>query len=126
MENVQIYGKCLSGFCQFALSAEALSCLEGDGGCREAQILEASESFFHDSTLIEATKAIRAVLEMARNSTNANGRKLSFIETSKGLLLAWVNEAHDDELPTSENIVTPSCDDETILAAFKIKMTCSD
>jgi hypothetical protein len=54
---------------------------------------EAELSDFHDEYLIAATKKIRQVVKdiLAEIPAAKQGRKLSFLFTGKGVLLAWVN-----------------------------------
>jgi hypothetical protein len=109
---------CTGASCDFAVgdtSAERVSCLSGSGTCLAGDLLEAESSKIHDDTLIEATQKIKQIL--SEIPVDSDGRKLSFLVTNMGLLLAWVN--HDDDIP--ENAVTAKNDNEIVAKALKLK-----
>lgn len=108
---------CTGDICDFAVdtSAELASCLSGSGTCLAGGLLEAEASGIHDETLIEATRKIKQIL--SEIPADSEGRKLSFLVTKMGLLLAWVN--HDADIP--ENAVTANDDNETVAKALKLK-----
>lgn len=108
---------CSGANCDFAvdtLTGQGL-CLSGSGGCLAGDLLEAEPSGLHDETLIEATRKIKQIL--SEIPVDADGRKLSFLVTNMGLLLAWVN--HGEEIPP--NAVTAKDDDATVAKALKLK-----
>lgn len=93
-----------------------LICVEGSPAtCNIVNLLEAEESDFHDSNLIEATAAIKEIL--AKIPPDPNGRNLSFVQTNMGTLLAWVEHGGDQ----IEGGVTAEDTDETVAAALKLK-----
>lgn len=108
--------ECKEAPCDWHVSGESFGCGDGRGSCKTVMFLEAEESKFHDSQLIEATRAIKEVL--AKIPKDPKGRKLSFIHTNMGTLLAWVN--HGTEI--SNDAVTADKDDATIVSALKLKM----
>jgi hypothetical protein len=80
-----------------------------------AELLEAEASGFHDENLIAATQQIRAIL--AAIPPDPAGRKLSFIRTNMGELLAWMDHS-GAEVP--EGAVTAEDDDATIAQALRL------
>ena len=104
------------GTCDYASSNDAAACGDGTGTCATAQLLEAEPSGFHDENLIAATQQIRAIL--AAIPPDAAGRKLSFIRTNMGELLAWMDHS-GAEVP--EGAVTAEDDDATIAQALRLK-----
>ena len=120
-ENVIVEGRCKGGACGFQLKGEVLGCTENGGSCMLVNILEAEESAFHDIHLASATQSINEIL--ANIPEDPDGRKISFINTNMGTLLAWVD--HSDII--LEDAVTEDDDDATIAAALKLKnVTCAD
>jgi hypothetical protein len=79
--------------------------------------LDAEVSEFHTEALKWATTEIKAILEEVhlRDADKINGRKLSFLHTNMGCLLAWVEHG---------TIVTSEDDDETIAEALGLE--CGD
>lgn len=116
-KNNNMFNACnsKSGSCSFQFADESLSCIAGGGDCRIVLLLEAEESDFHDSRLIEATRAIKEIV--AKIPPDENGRNLSFIHTNMGTLLAWVE--HGEE-PIARAITAKSGDAE-VAAALKLK-----
>ena len=108
---------CSGANCDFAIDALAGQglCLSGSGGCLAGDLLEAEPSGLHDQTLIDATQKIRQIL--SEIPADAGGRKLSFLVTKMGILLAWVN--HGEEIPA--DAVTSADDNETVAKALKLK-----
>jgi hypothetical protein len=108
---------CSGANCDFAVDTLTGSglCLSGSGGCLAGDLLEAEPSGLHDEALIEATGKIRQIL--SEIPADADGRKLSFLVTKMGILLAWVN--HGEEIPA--NAVTAKDDDATVAKALKLK-----
>jgi hypothetical protein len=109
---------CEGANCDFFIDtmAESVGCLSGGGTCATGDLLEAEESKFHDEILIEATHKIRQILSGI--PADANNRKLSFLVTNKGLLLAWVNH---DVADVPANGVTAKDDSATLAKSLKLK-----
>lgn len=84
---------CVGKMCGFAAFSKELSCSTGNGSCWSAVLLEAEESPFHDKALQEATAVIRKALSAI--PADPAGRKLSFVHTPQGTLLAWVTHGED-------------------------------
>lgn len=64
-----------------------LICVDGNGSCNVAELLEAEESAFHTAELVKATKEINEILATVSENGNC---KLSFIDTGQGIMLALV------------------------------------
>jgi hypothetical protein len=93
------------------------SCITSDTpDCDLATLVEANESSFHDSQLIQATQAINDILTQI--PADAEGRNLSFLRTKWGFLLAWVDHGAE---PIAD-AVTSDSDDETFAAALGINI----
>jgi hypothetical protein len=103
------------GTCDFSISNDSAACGTGTGTCAVAELLEAEPSGFHDENLIAATQQIRAIL--AAIPPDPAGRKLSFIRTNMGELLAWMDHS-GAEVP--EGAVTAEDDDATIAQALRL------
>ena len=103
------------GTCDFAISNNAAGCSDGTGTCAPAELLEAEASGFHDENLVAATQQIRAIL--AAIPPDPAGRKLSFIRTNMGELLAWMDHSGAE---VSDDAVTAKDDDETIARALRL------
>lgn len=106
---------CVGKACSFFISGESLACSSGKGDCAVAEILEAEISGFHDEHLAEATRQIRAILSGIPE--DPEGRKLSFLVTDMGLLLARVD--HGATIP--DDAITADHDDETLARALRLK-----
>ena len=104
------------GTCDFAIFNDTAACSDGRGSCAPAELFEAEPSGFHDENLITATQQIRAIL--AAIPPDPAGRKLSFIRTNIGELLAWLDHS-GAEVP--EGAVTAEDDDATIAQALRLK-----
>lgn len=116
--NLSLHQVCTGATCDFAVGGsdeQQVSCLSGSGTCLAADLLEAESSGMHDETLIEATQKIKQIL--SEIPADSDGRKLSFLVTKMGLLLAWVN--HDADIP--ENAITAENDNTTLAKALKLK-----
>jgi hypothetical protein len=94
-----------------------LGCANGAGTCTSASFVEAESSDFHDQTLILASAGIRAVLTAI--PPDPGGRKLSFIHTDMGTLLAWAT--HDETAPIEADAITADHDRATVAAALGLK-----
>jgi hypothetical protein len=84
--------------------------------CDMAVLVEANESTFHDSQLIQATQAINEILTQI--PADAEGRNLSFLRTKWGFLLAWVDHGAEP----IEGAITSDSDDATFAAALGINL----
>jgi hypothetical protein len=103
------------GTCDFTISDDTAACSDGKGSCATAELLEAEPSGFHDQNLIDATQRIREIL--AAIPPDPAGRKLSFIRTNMGELLAWMDHS-GAQVP--EGAVTAEDDDATIAEALRL------
>ena len=104
------------GACDYAVFEDSASCSTGSGSCSVAVLLEAEPSGFHDENLIAATQQIREIL--AAIPPDADGRKLSFIRTNMGSLLAWMDHSG---ATVPDGAVTAEDDDATIAAALRLR-----
>ena len=82
------HGPCVGRMCGFAAFGGDIECITGSGSCWAAVLCEAERSSFHDETLQKATEQIKEIL--GRIPPDSDGRKLSFVHTDHGTLLAWV------------------------------------
>jgi hypothetical protein len=87
--KLDVPADCSGRMCGFTAFGESLGCESGSGSCWEALLCEAERSSFHDEPLQEATRRIKEVLESI--PPDREGRKLSFVHTDHGTLLAWVH-----------------------------------
>lgn len=85
---------CSGKKCGYAAFDGELGCTNGDNYFY-AGMLRAKESNFHDADLVDATQKINEIL--APLEKKAGDRKLSFLHTPFGTMLAWVR--HDLEVP---------------------------
>lgn len=106
---------CIGKACQFAIANDYATCENGSSTCTTAKLLDADPSGFHDQNLMAATRKIREILEAI--PADSKGRKLSFLHTNFGSLLAWVD--HNQVAPT--DAVRPDADDATIAKALRLK-----
>ncbi len=117
--DLSLHQVCTGASCDFAVGGgsteQQVSCLSGSGTCLAADLLEAESSGIHDETLVEATQRIKQIL--SEIPTDTDGRKLSFLVTKMGLLLAWVN--HDADIPA--DAVTAENDNATVAKVLKLK-----
>ena len=109
--------ECMSGSCGYYYSDNSISC-EGDVGCFAAFLVEGHHTEHHDEILINATKAIKAILDMIPEDPTGKGRNPSFLQTNLGLFLAWVG--HDTE--ASSDGITKDSRDEEIVEALGLKV----
>lgn len=84
---------CTSRKCDYAINelTGIVGCINGSGTCSAARILSGRITESHDAELEAASKEIQAILDGLE--ANANGRKLSFLNTDEGLFLAWVDHS---------------------------------
>jgi hypothetical protein len=116
MQNSEVHSDCRGGNCGFGIWGDDLNCGGPGRDCGLAEFLECEESNFHDANLVKATTAIRAVLSLI--PPDQDGRNLSLIQTSIGVVLAWVN--HTDAV--IEGAITQDSDADEILTALKVKV----
>ncbi len=102
--------------CDWHRSNGEASCSESGNSCSQAYFLPAEPSFFHDEALIQATQDLNEILGSLPQK--ADGRKLSFIHTRMGTLLAWVRHG---ATTVPAGAVTAKDDDKTIAASLKLK-----
>jgi hypothetical protein len=107
---------CVGSFCDWANGKSGPQCVDGSGGCAIAHFCEAEESSFHDKNLQDATKKINRIL--SRIPEDAKGRKLSFMDTHMGTVLAWVKHGGK---PAGRQ-VTRQDDDATVAKSLKLKV----
>ena len=106
---------CLGRACEWVQTGVRMECTDGSGGCSKPHFCEANESRFHDKNLQEATKKLNRIL--ARIPADPKGRRLSFLDTNMGTLLAWVDRSGK---PAKGKVVTQKDDDKTIAKALKL------
>jgi hypothetical protein len=115
--NGNFIGGCVGRACDWLFTrSNDILCVTGTGSCTEANLLEAEESKFHDVALIDATRKINQILRAIESDPD---RHVSFIDTKRGLMLAWVKD-HHDSIP-SEDGVNIRSDDVTIAMALDLK-----
>lgn len=86
--GLEVPGDCSGRMCGYSAFNGDLGCETGSGSCWVAFMVEADTSAFHDETLQNATREIKAILEAIPK--DPEGRKLSFVHTEHGTMLAWV------------------------------------
>lgn len=114
-DELSLKGECGGRQCSYNITKSAIGCTSGDGSCFAALLLTAEESDFHDKTLAAATLAIKKILDGI--GADPQGRKLSFVKTNMGILLAWVEHGK----PVPSGAVTSADDDYKIAAALRLK-----
>lgn len=113
---------CTGRLCGYTVHKGSVGCSSGNGSCRVSAMLEAKVSDFHTEAIQRATREIKAILERVHKEDERvrRGRKLSFLFTNLGCLLAWVD--HGEVItPEDDEIVTSEDDDETIAKALGIE-----
>ena len=108
---------CGGGDCTFSVAKRRglLVCQSGGGDCLSPTLLEAARSNFYDETVAATTARINEII--AGVPADRQGRKLSFLRTPYGLLLAWVQHGG----PTGPDAVPASADPETLAKALGLK-----
>jgi hypothetical protein len=101
--------------CTFAVKDRKIPCAPNGNECQPAVMAEAKTSAFHDQTLADATQKIKQVL--ASIPPDTQGRKLSFLRTPRGTLLAWVH--HGAKIPPGA--VPATADEKTLSKALGLK-----
>ncbi|MBA2379905.1 MAG: hypothetical protein H0V76_10080 [Blastocatellia bacterium] len=109
-------GGCTGKQCGYNVSpSKSVGCDEGDGSCITAMMVMAEESDFHSSELQQASEDIQKIIDGI--DQKGETRKLSFLATHRGIMLAWVE--HDR--PAKEGDLTASSDPADLEAALGIK-----
>jgi len=85
---------CIGKSCGWNAFSRDVGCSSGNGSCLLAEVLTADESDFYTADLKEASEQIQKILS---NIKRRRGRKLAFLGTPFGVLLAWVR--HDVNVP---------------------------
>ncbi|MGB7069448.1 MAG: hypothetical protein WBD22_08120 [Pyrinomonadaceae bacterium] len=106
-ELESLSGECV-GDCSWAWFRR-MDCMPGSGTCTGAKMLKAADSDFHPKELQDAAMAIQKVLD---GITSQKDRKLSFLSTRFGVLLAWAE--HNVVQPTDTPVTAASSDQEII------------
>jgi hypothetical protein len=78
--------------CSYCRVDDELCCISGDGSCTKAVLITPEITLHHDQSLADATIKINEILSALPKGSE--GRNLSILRTTQGLMLAWV---HDDE-----------------------------
>lgn len=118
MRNKNEEDSCPGRTCDW-LGESDLYCVDGSkGDCKKAGLLESEKSNFHDDKLMKATKNINDILDNLREESDE--RKLSFVITDLGILLAWTHRGKNvEDFP--DDIVTSDSDSATIIETLKLK-----
>lgn len=82
-------GQCSAKMCGYGAFDGGLGCQSDDGSCWTAMMCEAEITDFHDAELYDATARIQDILN--EFSDRKDGKKLSFVHTEEGTMLAWVH-----------------------------------
>jgi hypothetical protein len=114
--NSDVPGGCSGFACGFGAFGDEVNCDTGSGSCWTAMMADAEDSAFYDKTLQTATQEIRAILEQI--PPDPNGRKLSFVHTEDGTILAWVNHGK----PFPAGTVTLESGKDNVRKALKLKV----
>lgn len=114
--NSEVPGGCSGIACGFGAFGDEVNCDTGSGSCWTALMCEAETSRFHDAVLQTATKEIKAILE--RIPADPKGRKLSFVHTEDGTMLAWVNHGK----PSRPDTVTLHSGRDKVRKALRLKV----
>lgn len=93
--------------CGYAAFSGEVGCTDG-GSYFYAKMLEAVESDFHDAALVKATSQINEILA-SFPEVDDRGRRLSFLHTPFGTMLAWVS--HNVEIPKDAVTIESPKDD---------------
>ena len=115
--NSEIPGECSGLACGFGAFGDEVNCDTGSGSCWTAMMAEAEDTMFHDKTVQEDTRQIREIID--RIPADPKGRKLSFVHTEDGTILAWVNHGN----PFPEGTVTLESGRDNVRKALKLKVT---
>ena len=97
--------------CGYAAFDGELGCTDG-GNYFYAEMLSATPSNFHDDALVKATGQINEIL--ASIPEDKNGRRLAFLHTPFGTMLAWIR--HDLEIP--KDAITAESPKEALISAL--------
>ena len=88
--------------------------------CHNLSLLEAEPSEFHDEALISATREINGIFSRLRDARHPEGTDLALLNTSLGLLLAWV-EGRERQPEDIASGVTYDSDEEDIRGALGLR-----
>jgi hypothetical protein len=105
---------CISKSCGWNAFSRDVGCSSGNSSCLLAEVLVADESEFHTADLQEASAEIREILSKIKRR---RGRKLAFLGTPFGVLLAWVR--HDIKVP--DDAITSESSPKEIKKALGLK-----
>lgn len=94
MSNGDIGMDCSGRQCGYGAFDGEIGCTDG-GNYFYAEMLRAEESNFHDADLVKVTSQINELLRSIPE--DKNGRRLAFLHTPYGTMLAWIR--HDLEIP---------------------------
>ena len=117
-EKQHPYSDCGGGECTFSVPPppnNKLGCQPGAGQCHKPQLLEAKPSDFFDQTVADVTAQINEIL--AGVPEDQEGRKLSFLSTPYGPLLAWVFHG----VPSGPDDIPATADPKTLARALGLK-----
>lgn len=98
---------CTGRQCEYSIEGTNINCQNGSGGCFTAKMLVAKPSDFHDAQLVDASAQINKILDNIK--PDPHGRKLSFLATNMGAMLAWVRH---DIVPSPGGVTSANSDDE--------------
>lgn len=112
----EVSGNCMGHECGFGAFGDELGCDTGTGSCWSAMMAEADESDFHDPVLQKATREMREIIE--KIPADPKGRKLSFVHTEDGTILAWVNHGK----PFPADTITLKSGKDKVRKALKLKV----
>lgn len=119
MENELSFGKptCdpVIESCHFQIDPPTgvMTCAPGNASCSAAEFLEASESCFHTIELIEATRAINAILASIPESPSSS---LAILHLKQGTMLAMVEHGGKE----IEGAITAESDPEVLAKHLKL------
>ena len=102
---------CVGKSCGWNSFSGTIGCSSGDGSCLVAELITATESDFFTPELRDATAEIQDVIAKIPPRPD---RKLAFLNTPFGVLLAWVQ--HDIPVPATP--VTMNSSPEEIIKAL--------
>ena len=114
--SFEVPGDCFGKACGFGAFGGEIGCDTGSGSCWSAIMVSADTSSFHDEVLQKATKQIQEILEQI--GEDPKGRKLSFVHSTHGTMLAWVN--HGVTFP--QGTITIDNDPDEVAKALGIRV----
>jgi hypothetical protein len=99
-------------------SGHCLCCLGRPNNCCHEALLTAAISEFFDEALTDATAAINEILNRLGERAPPD-RELAMIDTSLGVMLAWVEETSTPD--SFDAYVTTESDEEEIVRALGLQ-----